>query len=125
FAGSARANHSLYHFFCAVWISRVPCRQLCVDRLCQRMVEMSLPGRIYCRSAQQPAYGFLQPCHYRERCAAAWAQGVTGGCDEIRLELYAGRICGAVALAREISSPPPWSALCARVARAGRSGFSE
>ena len=52
FTRSAGADRAFDHFFRAVRISRVPCRQLRADRLRQRLSEVSLPGRFHRRPAE-------------------------------------------------------------------------
>ena len=62
-ARSAGADRAVDHFFRAVRISRIARRQLCFDRLCQRLSEVSLSGGFHRRAAQQPAHGFLSSGH--------------------------------------------------------------
>ena len=60
-ARSAGADRAVHHFVRALRISRIARRQLRADRLCQRLSEVSLPGRVHRRPAEQPADGLLPP----------------------------------------------------------------
>ena len=55
----AGQNRSIDHFFRALRISGIARRQLCPDRLCQRLFEMPLSRRVHRRDAEQPADGLL------------------------------------------------------------------
>ena len=70
-AGSAGADHSVDHLVRALRISRVARRQLCADRLCQRLSEVPLPGGVHRGAAQQPADGVLSSFDHGEGRAAA------------------------------------------------------
>ncbi len=46
----------------ALWISRIPCRQLRLDCLRFCLFQGALPGCVYLRDSQQSADGFLRAC---------------------------------------------------------------
>ena len=76
----AGRNHHADHILRSLWISRIACGKLCFDRLRERLPEVSLPGGIHGRFAQQPADGFLQRCHDREGCPTARTARKTHQC---------------------------------------------
>ena len=111
-AESAGRNHSLHHVVRALWISRIARRQLRADRLRQRLSEMSLPGRLHRRAAQQSADGILFARDDRQRRAAPRPETAAGGCDEVRVELHAGNstqysVLGAQSTRRQPSALSP------------------
>ena len=79
------------HLVRAVWISRVARRQLRAHRLCQRLAQVSLPGRVHCGAAEQSAHGVLFSGNPRERRAAARAESEAYRRHRVRVGMHAGR----------------------------------
>ena len=73
----AGRNYSFYYFVRTLRISGVARREFRADRLCQRLFEMPLPGRVHCCSAQQPADGIL---FSRDNCQRRAAPRVEDCC---------------------------------------------
>src|SRR6185295_8048606 len=84
-AGGDRAGH---HLVCALWFSRVACGQLRFDCLRQRLLEVSLPRRVYGGNSKQPADGFLSTVYPRQGCATTWTDSQTGGCNAIGVVVH-------------------------------------
>ena len=57
----AGAHRAVDHFVRAVRISRIARRQLRADRLCQRVSEVPLPGRVHCALLNNQPMGFYHP----------------------------------------------------------------
>ena len=91
-AEGAGRNYSLHHLVRALRISRIARRQLRADRLCQRIFEVPLPGRVHRRAAQQPAHGILFSGDDRQRCAAARIENAAGGCDAVGVDVHAWKL---------------------------------
>ena len=64
-----------------------------LHRLCQRLFEVPLPGRLHRRPAQQPAHGILFSRNDRQRRAAPRLEDVAGGCDVFGVEVHVGSSC--------------------------------
>ena len=67
---AAGRHRSIHHRVRAVRFSRIARRQFRLDRLCQRVSEMPLPGRFHRRDPEQSAHGFLRAGHIGQGCAA-------------------------------------------------------
>jgi hypothetical protein len=63
--------------FRAVRVSGIPCGKFRANRLCQRILEMSLSRGVYGGAAQQSADGILQSGSACARCAVAWPPSET------------------------------------------------
>ena len=95
-AGHHRAFH---HFVRAVRLSGIARRQFRAAGLCQRVLEVPLPGGLHLRHAEQPADGILFAGHFDQRRAAARPAGAAGGCDGIGVGLHGGISC-------QLAAPP-------------------
>ena len=85
---NAGRNHHADHLVRSLWVSRIARRQFCADRLRQRLPQVSLPGRIHSRLAEQSADGFLQPGHDRQGCTAARPACEANQCGAVRMALH-------------------------------------
>ena len=84
-AGSHRAVH---HFVRAVRISRVACRQLRPDRLCQRVSQVPLSGGLHRGDSEQSADGLLSSRDAGEGRATPWTAFSAGGCHAVGLAMH-------------------------------------
>ena len=87
--GDAGQDRAIDHVVRAVWISGIARREFRADRLCQRVSEMPLSGRVHRGDAEQPADGFLSSGHAGEGRAAAWAEIQADRCDVLGLAVHA------------------------------------
>ena len=91
---NAGRNHHADHILRSLRVPRIACSKLCLDRLRQRLPEMSLPGGVHGSFAQQSADGLLQRCHDREGCPTSRSARKTHQCLAVGMALHDRRWTG-------------------------------
>ncbi len=89
--GDAGKDRSIHCLLCAVWLPGIARGQLCPACLCQRLPEMPLSARLYCRAFEQSAHGFLSSRNHRQGRSATWPASKAHRRDSFRLGLQAGK----------------------------------
>ncbi len=89
-AGIRRAHLQADRGLRLLWVSGESRRVLRVDRLCQQLGEMPLPGRVLRSPAERPAARLLRAGADRPRHTPAWGGGAPGLRECQRVGLHAG-----------------------------------
>ena len=83
--GSAGPHRAIHHVLRALRLPGIARRQFRAAGLCQRVLEVSLSGRLHVRHAEQSADGLLFAGGIDQRCAAPRSTCASGGCGRNRI----------------------------------------